>query len=117
MAKKSSKKVTKQLAPEAQAKRSDSASLAEPHELNGQRQRLKKAAVGAEALKSSAPAATPDLHTTPVAASSPLAPLAALPLLFGVPVLILALGSIVAALTVASSARRDAEEERAQCRA
>ena len=34
-----------------------------------------------------------------------LSPLAALPLVFGVPVLILALGSIVAALTVASSAR------------
>jgi len=79
MAKKSSKKVTKQLAPEAEAKRSNSVSLAEPHELNGQRQRLKKAAVGAEALKSSAPAATPDLHTAPVAASSqPLAPMAAL---------------------------------------
>lgn len=80
MAKKSLKKVTKQLAPEAGAKRSDRAYSAEPHELDGQRQRLKKAAVvGAEALKSSAPAATPDLHPAPAAVSPPpLTPLAAL---------------------------------------
>jgi hypothetical protein len=80
MAKKSLKKATKQLALEPGAKQSDSAYPAEPHELNGQRQRLKKAAaVGAVALKSSAPAATPALHPAPAAASSPpLSPLAAL---------------------------------------
>jgi len=80
MAKKSLTKATKPLAPEAGAKPSDRAYPAELHELNGQRQRLKKAAaVGAETVKSSAPAATPDLHTTPVAVSSPpLTPLAAL---------------------------------------
>ena len=38
-----------------------------------------------------------------------LSPLAAVPLILGVPVLILALGSIVAALTVTSSARRVTE--------
>jgi hypothetical protein len=38
-----------------------------------------------------------------------MSPLAAIPLVFGVPVLILALGSIVAALTVTSSARRVTE--------
>ena len=80
MAKKSLKKTTKPLAPEAGAKPSDRAYPAEPHELNGQRQRLKKAAaVGAEALKSSAPAATPDLYPAPAAVSPPpLAPLAVL---------------------------------------
>ncbi len=46
-----------------------------------------------------------------------MSPLAAVPLVFGVPVLILALGSIVATLTVASCARRDPEGERARCRA
>jgi len=80
MAKKSLKKATKQLAPEAVAKPSDSAYPAEPHELNGQRQRLKKAAAaGAEVLKSSAPATTPDLQPTKAAVSppplSPFAPL------------------------------------------
>ena len=80
MAKKSLKKSTKQLAPEASAKQFDRAYPAEPHELNGQRQRLKKAAaVGAEAMKSSAPAATPDLYPAPAAVSPPpLAPLAVL---------------------------------------
>ena len=80
MAKKSLKKETKQLAPEAEAKQTGKAYRAEPHELNGQRQRLKKAAgVEAEALKSSAPAATPDLHPAPAAVSPPpLTPLAAL---------------------------------------
>jgi hypothetical protein len=80
MAKKSFKNATKQLAPEAEAKPSDRAYPAEPHELNGQRQRLKKAAaVGAESLKSSAPAATPDLYPAPAAVSPPpLTPLAGL---------------------------------------
>ena len=80
MAKKSLKKATKQLAPEAGAKQSDRAYPAEPHELNGQRQRLKKAAaVGAEALKSSAAAATPALHPAPAPVSpAPLTPVAAL---------------------------------------
>ena len=79
MAKKSFKKATKQLAPEAGAKPSGRAYPADPHELNGQRQRLKKAAaVGAEALKSS-PAATPDLYPAPAAVSlPPLTPLAVL---------------------------------------
>ena len=44
MAKKSPKKSTKQLAPEASAKPVGSAYPVEPHELNGQQQRLKKAA-------------------------------------------------------------------------
>jgi hypothetical protein len=79
MAKKFLKKATKQLAPEAGAKQSVSAYPAEPHELNGQRHRLKNAAAGAEALKSSAPAVTPDLHPAPAAVSPPpLTPLAAL---------------------------------------
>ena len=80
MAKKSLKKATKQLAPEAGAKQSDRAYPAEPHELNGQRQRLKKAAaVGAEALKSAAAAATPALHPAPAPVSpSPLTPLTVL---------------------------------------
>jgi hypothetical protein len=80
MAKKSLKNATKQLAPEIGVKPSDRAYPAEPHELNGQRQRLKKAAaVGAEALKSSAPAATPALYSAPAAVSPPpLTPLAAL---------------------------------------
>lgn len=70
MAKKSLNKATKQLAPDAGAKQSGRAYPAEPEKLNGQRQRLKKAA---------APAATPALHTASVAASSPpLAPLVAL---------------------------------------
>ena len=78
MAKKSLKKSAKPLALEAGAKPSDRAYPAEPQELNGQR--LKKApATGAEALKSSAPAATPDLSPAPAAVSSPpLMPLAAL---------------------------------------
>ena len=80
MAKKSLKKATKQLTPEAEARQSDSAYPAEPHELNGQERRLKNAAVaGAEALKSSAPAAAPALQPAPAPVSSPpLAPLAAL---------------------------------------
>ena len=80
MAKKSLKKATKQLAPEAGAKQSDRAYPVELHELNGQRQRLKKAAaVGAEALKSSAAAATPALHPAPAPVSPPpLTPLAVL---------------------------------------
>jgi len=41
MAKKSFKKTTKQPAPEAEAKQSGTAYPAEPHELNGQRQRLR----------------------------------------------------------------------------
>lgn len=66
MAKKSSKKSTNRLAAEAGAKPSDMAYPAEPHELNAQRQRLKKAAaLGAEALKLSAPAATPDIQSEP----------------------------------------------------
>ena len=78
MAKKSLKKSAKPLAPEAGAKPSDRAYPAEPQELNGQR--LKKAAaMGAEALKSSAPAATPDRYPAPAAVSPPLrTPLAAL---------------------------------------
>jgi hypothetical protein len=60
MAKKSSKKSTNQLASEAGAKQSDRAYPGEPHELNAQRQRLKQAAaLGAEALKFSAPLAPP----------------------------------------------------------
>ena len=80
MAKKSLKKATKQLAPEAEARQSDSAYPAEAHELNGQQRRVKNAAAaGAEALKSSAPAAVSALQPAPAAASSPpLAPLAAL---------------------------------------
>jgi hypothetical protein len=80
MAKKSLKKATKQLAPEVEARHSDSAYPAQPQELNGQQRRLKNAAAaGAGALKSSAPAATPALHPTPAAVSSPpLTPLAAL---------------------------------------
>ncbi|MGO8926029.1 MAG: hypothetical protein ACLQU3_03910 [Limisphaerales bacterium] len=71
-AKKSLKKATKPLAPEASAKQSDRAYPAEPHELNGQRQRLKQAAaVGAEALRSSAPAPTPDLYPALAAVSPP----------------------------------------------
>jgi len=80
MAKKSLKKATKQLAPETGAKQSGRAYPVEPEELNGQRQRLKKAAgAESEALKASASAVTPDLHITAAAASSPpLTPLAAL---------------------------------------
>ena len=79
MAKKSLKRATKPAAPEAEARQSGRAFPAEPEELNGQQRRLRKTATaGAEALKCS-PAATPDLHTTAAAASSPpLAPLAAL---------------------------------------
>jgi hypothetical protein len=79
MAKKSLKKATKQLAPETGPKQSGRAYPAEPDELNGQRQREKKAAAaGAVALKSS-PAATPDLYSAPAAVSPPpLTPLAAL---------------------------------------
>ena len=79
MAKKSLKKATKQLAPEAEARQSGRAYPAEPEELTRQQRRLKKAAAaGAEALQSSAPAATPALHPAPAASSPPLAPLAAL---------------------------------------
>ncbi len=80
MTKKPLKKATKQLAPEAGARRSGRAYPAEPHELNGQRQRLRKAAaVGVEALKSSAPAAMADLYPAPAAVPPPpLTPLAAL---------------------------------------
>jgi hypothetical protein len=80
MAKKSLKKATKQLAAEAGVNQADRAYLAEPEELNAQRQRLKKAAAaGAEALKSSAPAAPPDLNPAPAAVSPPpLQPLAIL---------------------------------------
>ena len=80
MAKKSLKKATKQLAPEAGAKQSGRAYSAEPEELNGQQRRLKKAAaVGAEAMKSSAPAATPALYPAPAAVPAPpLTPIAAL---------------------------------------
>jgi hypothetical protein len=61
VAKKSLKKSTSQLALEAAATQSDRAYPAEPQELNGRRQRLKKAAaLGAPALKLSAPAATPE---------------------------------------------------------
>ena len=79
MAKKSLKRATKPAAPEAEARQSGRAFPAEPEELNGQQRQLRKTATaGAEALKCS-PAATPDLHTTAAAASSPpLAPLAAL---------------------------------------
>ena len=78
MAKKPLTKSAKPLAPEAGAKPSDRAYPAEPQEPNGQR--LKNAvAMGAEALKSSAPAATPDLYRGPAAVSpTPLTPLAAL---------------------------------------
>ena len=80
MVKKSLKKATKQLAPEAEARQSGRAYPAEPEELTRQQRRLKKAAaVGAEAMKSSAPPATPDLYSAPAAVSSPpLTPLAAL---------------------------------------
>lgn len=80
MAKKSLKKATKPAAPEAEARQSGRAYPAEPEELNGQQRRLRKAATaGAETPHSSAPAATPDLHTVPAAASSPpLTPLAVL---------------------------------------
>jgi hypothetical protein len=80
MAKKFLKKPTKQLAPETGPEQSDRAYPAEPHGLNGQRQRLKMAAaVGAEALKSSVTAATPALYPAPAAVSPPpLTPIAAL---------------------------------------
>ena len=53
MATKSLKKVTKQPAPKAGAKRSDRTHSAQPHGLDSQRQRPKKAAaVGAKAVKS-----------------------------------------------------------------
>ena len=80
MARKSLKKETKQLAPEAEARQPGEAYWAEPHKLNGQRQRLKKTAgVETEVLKASAPAVTPDLHPAPAAVSPPpLTPLAAL---------------------------------------
>ena len=80
MAKKSLKKATKQPAPEAVAEQFDRGYPAEPDELNGQRQRLKKAAAaGAEALKSSAAAAAPDQYPAPAAVSPPpLRPLAVL---------------------------------------
>jgi hypothetical protein len=80
MAKKSLKKATKQLAPDASVKRSDRAYPVEPEELDVQHQRIRKvAAAGAELLKSSAPAPTPDLHPGPAAVSpQPLNPLAAL---------------------------------------
>jgi hypothetical protein len=80
MAKKSLKKVTKQLAPKAGAKSSGSGYPVEPEELNGQRQRLKNAAaVGAPAMISSTPATTAGLYATPATVSPPpLTPLAAL---------------------------------------
>jgi len=80
MAKKSLKKATKQPAPEAEARQSDSASPAQPQQSNGQRHRPKQAtATGAETPKSSAPAAVPGQRTAPGAVSPPpLAPLAAL---------------------------------------
>ena len=79
MAKKSLKKATKQLAPEASVKRSDRAYPVEPEELNAQHQRIRKvAAAGAELLKSSAPVPTPDLHPAPATVPPPpLTPLAA----------------------------------------
>jgi len=78
MAKKSLKKATQQLAPEASVKRSDRAYPVEPEELDAQHQRIRKAAAaGTEPFKVAK--ATPDLHTTPVAVSPPpLTPLAAL---------------------------------------
>ena len=80
MAKKSTKKAPRQLASETEAKQFGSDYPAEPYELDGQRQRLRKAAAaGAEALKSPTPAAKPDPYPAPAAVSSPpLAPLAAL---------------------------------------
>ena len=80
MAKKSSKKVTKQLAPEAGSKSSDSGYPMEPEELKGQRQRLKNAAaMGAPAMESSASATTAGLYSSSAAAPPPpLTPLAAL---------------------------------------
>jgi hypothetical protein len=80
MAKKSLKKATKQFAPEASAKPAGRAYPVEPEELDAQHQRIRKvAAAGAEILKASAPAPTPDLHPTPAAVSPPpLTPLAAL---------------------------------------
>ena len=79
MTKKSLKKASKRLAPEGGEKYPDSAYPAGPHELNGQRQRLKQAAAaGAEALESPKAAATPALHPAPAAGSPPpLTPLAA----------------------------------------
>jgi hypothetical protein len=72
IAKKSLTEATKPLAPEAGAKQSDRACPAEPHELNSQRQRLKKAAaMGAEALKSCAPTAVSPPPLTPLAALWP----------------------------------------------
>jgi hypothetical protein len=80
MAKKFFKKPTKQLAPETAAEQSYGAYPAAPRELNGQRQRLKKAAaLGAEALKSSTPTATSGLQLAPAAgAPPPLTPVALL---------------------------------------
>ncbi len=79
MSKKSLKKTTKRLAPEEGGKLSDSAYPVEPRELNGQHQRVKKAAAaGADALDPSAAAATPALHPAPAAGSPPpLTPLVA----------------------------------------
>ena len=72
MAKKSLKNATKQLAPEARAKRSGRAYPVKPEELNGQRQRL-KATAGAEseALRASAPAAVSSPPRNPLAALWP----------------------------------------------
>jgi hypothetical protein len=80
MAKKSVRKSTKQLAPEARGKQSTGAYPVEPDELEAQQRRLKKAAAaGAEGLTSTVPAPTPDLHPAPtMALSKPLTPLAAL---------------------------------------
>jgi len=80
MAKKSLKKATLQRPPEAAARQSGSAYPAQPEELNRQQRRLKKAAaVGAEALKSPAPAVTPALSPAPAVVSPrPTPPVAAL---------------------------------------
>lgn len=80
MAKKSSKKSTKQLAPEARAGQSERAYPVGPEELDAQQQKISKvAAAGAEMLKSPAPAPTPEPRPAPAAVSPPpLRPLAAL---------------------------------------
>jgi len=79
MAKKSLKKSTNKPPPESSAKPSARAYPVDPEELDAQQQRIRKvAAVGAELLKSSAPAPTPDLHPAPAAVPPPpLTPLAA----------------------------------------
>jgi Glycogen recognition site of AMP-activated protein kinase len=75
MAKKSFKKATKQLAPEAGARQPDRPYPAAPTELDDQRQRLKQAAAaGAQAINTPAPAAS----ASAAASSKPLTPLAAI---------------------------------------